>query len=60
MGETELLSVRETADVLNTTEPHVRALVRRGTLGSTRVGRLIRVSARSIQRILAQADEARD
>ena len=60
MGEeAELLSVREAADRLNTTEPHIRALVRQGALGSTKVGRLIRISARSIQRILAQAEEAR-
>lgn len=55
----ELLSVREAADRLNTSEPHVRALVRRSELPAVKLGRLIRIPVSAVQRIVARAERAR-
>jgi excisionase family DNA binding protein len=54
--ESELLSVRETADRLNLREPHVRALVRRAEIPSIRLGRLIRIPASSVRRLIDRAE----
>jgi excisionase family DNA binding protein len=55
----ELLSVRETADRLNTSEPHVRALIRRAALPAVKLGRLLRVPASAIRGIVARAEGSR-
>jgi excisionase family DNA binding protein len=55
----ELLTVREAADRLNTSEPHVRALIRRAELPAVRLGRLLRVPVSAVRRLVAGAEARR-
>ena len=59
IDETALLTPDEVADVLNTSRAHVYLLVKRAELPSVKIGKLIRVPAGAVRRLVVGAEATR-
>jgi excisionase family DNA binding protein len=59
IDETALLTPDEVADALSTTRAHVYLLVKRAELPAVKIGKLIRVPAGAVRRLVAGAEVRR-
>ena len=57
MGVMKLLTVQETAELLKTSKPQMRKIIRNGLIPAMRIGREWRVSAEYLEQFLQSSME---